>query len=50
LQYTETLKLGLNTVWTIKERLPFDGPLVLVSDDTTLQVTQHAADFIYVND
>lgn len=50
LQYTETLKLGLNTFWTIKERLPFDGPLVLVSDDTTLQVTQHAADFIYVND
>lgn len=50
LQYAETLHLGLNTVWTIKERLPFDGPLVLVSDDATLQVTQHAADFIYVND
>ncbi|WP_439819215.1 metal-dependent transcriptional regulator [Weissella paramesenteroides] len=50
LQYTETLHLDLNSTWTIKERLPFDGPLVLVSGDRTIQVTQHAADFIYIND
>ena len=50
LQYTETLQLDLNSTWTIKERLPFDGPLVLVSGDRNLQVTQHAADFIYIND
>lgn len=29
LQYVETVGVTLGSTWTIKERLPFDGPLVL---------------------
>lgn len=50
LQYVETVGLELGTTWTIKERLPFDGPLVLSDGSRDVQVTQHAADFIFIND
>jgi DtxR family Mn-dependent transcriptional regulator len=50
LQYVETVGVTLGSTWTIKERLPFDGPLVLTNGQTEVQITQHAADFIYIND
>lgn len=49
LQYVETVGVTLGSTWTIKERLPFDGPLVLTDGQNEVQITQHAADFIYVN-
>ncbi|MBJ7694750.1 metal-dependent transcriptional regulator [Weissella confusa] len=50
LQYVETVGVTLGSTWTIKERLPFDGPLVLTDGQNEVQITQHAADFIYIND
>ena len=50
LQYVETLDLRLDTEWTIKNRLPFDGPLVLTNGEREIQVTQHAADYISIAD
>lgn len=49
LQYVETVGVTLGSTWTIKERLPFDGPLVLTDGQNEVQITQHAADFIYIN-
>ena len=49
LQYVETVGVTLGRTWTIKERLPFDGPLVLTDGQNEVQITQHAADFIYIN-
>ena len=49
LQYVETVGVTLGSTWTIKERLPFDGPLVLTDGQNKVQITQHAADFIYIN-
>ena len=49
LQYVETVGVTLGSTWTIKERLPFDGPLVLTDRQNEVQITQHAADFIYIN-
>ena len=49
LQYVETVGVTLGSTWTIKERLPFDGPLVLTDWQNEVQSTQHAADFIYIN-
>lgn len=49
LQYVETVGVTLGSTWTIKERLPFDGPLVLTGGQNEVQITQHAADFIYIN-
>lgn len=49
LQYVETIGVTLGSTWTIKERLPFDGPLVLTDGQNEVQITQHAADFIYIN-
>ncbi|MBJ7650610.1 metal-dependent transcriptional regulator [Weissella confusa] len=49
LQYVETVGVTLGSTWTIKERLPFDGPLVLADGQNEVQITQHAADFIYIN-
>lgn len=48
LQYVETVGVTLGSTWTIKERLPFDGPLVLTDGQNEVQITQHAADFIYI--
>lgn len=50
LQYVETVGVTLGSTWTIKEHLPFDGPLVLTDGQNEVQITQHAADFIYIND
>lgn len=49
LRYVETVGVTLGSTWTIKERLPFDGPLVLTDGQNEVQITQHAADFIYIN-
>ena len=49
LQYVETVGVTLGSTWTIKERLPFDGPLVLTDGQNEVKITQHAADFIYIN-
>lgn len=49
LQYVETVGVTLGSTWTIKERLPFDGPLVLTDGQNEVQITQHAANFIYIN-
>ncbi|WP_270774151.1 metal-dependent transcriptional regulator [Weissella confusa] len=49
LQYVETVGVTLGSTWTIKERLPFDGPLILTDGQNEVQITQHAADFIYIN-
>lgn len=49
LQYVETVGVTLGSTWTIKERLPFDGPLVSTDGQNEVQITQHAADFIYIN-
>ncbi|KRN33283.1 Iron-dependent repressor [Weissella halotolerans DSM 20190] len=49
LQYAETIDLPLNSVWTVVKRLPFDGPLILERQGTELQITQHAAHYIYIN-
>ena len=49
LQYVETVGVTLGSTWTIKERLPFDGPLVLTDGKNEVQITQHAANFIYIN-
>ena len=49
LQYVETVGVTLGSTWTIKERLPFDGTLVLTDGQNEVQITQHAADFIYIN-
>ena len=49
LQSVETVGVTLGSTWTIKERLPFDGPLVLTDGQNEVQITQHAADFIYIN-
>lgn len=49
LQYVETVGVTLGSTWTIKERLPFAGPLVLTDGQNEVQITQHAADFIYIN-
>ena len=49
LQYVETVGVTLGSTWTIKERLPFDGPLVLTDGQNEVQITQDAADFIYIN-
>ncbi len=48
LRYVETIGLPLNSKWRIKERLPFDGPLILHNDERELQITRHAAEFIYI--
>lgn len=48
LQYVETLELPLNSTWTIRERLPFEGPMILENGERELQITQHAASFIYI--
>ncbi|RRG17857.1 metal-dependent transcriptional regulator [Weissella viridescens] len=48
LRYVETIGLPLNSTWTIKERLPFDGPLILNNAERELQITRHAAEFIYI--
>lgn len=48
LQYVETVDLPLNSTWKIKARLPFEGPMILENDERELQITQHAASFIYI--
>ncbi|MDU2153127.1 MAG: metal-dependent transcriptional regulator, partial [Weissella confusa] len=38
LQYVETVGVTLGSTWTIKERLPFDGPLVLTDGQNEVQI------------
>lgn len=49
LEYIELIHLALAQTWTVKTRLPFDGPIILVNDTAEVQVSLKSASFIFVD-